>query len=128
AYAETPDSNSPTTMTMAPRVIVVPPQSLQRLVHRVDELVRHSVNAVEVQRRLRGVDLLQRHALLLQIEDAVADDDHHVPVDGDVGGVAQPAMTGHNHRTALMSVLGEGDVDDLVQRVDFALHRAAPGD
>ena len=105
----------------------------QSLVDRLDEHARRpgpggrAVAPVEVQRRTRRLDLIERPALLLEIADPIANHHQHVAVGRDVGGVRQPAAPGDDPRAALRSILGDRQIEDVVEAVDHALDRAALG-
>ena len=67
-------------------------------------------------------------ALLEHVLHAVANDRHHVAVVGDVGRVAEPAVSGNDQRAAFEAELGKRDIDDVVERVDLAVDAAAARD
>ncbi len=56
---------------------------------------------------------------------AIAYDGHHVAVFDDIELVTDAAMAGDDVRAAFFFMLGDGDIDDVVQSVDLALNAAA---
>ena len=104
---------------------------MKAAVHRLDEHVCRpgtrvrTVAPVEVHRRPRGLDLLERHALVDQVLHAVANHRQHVAVRRDIGRIRQPAAARNDPRAALAAVLGNGEIENLIQAVDDALNAAA---
>src|SRR5580698_2696953 len=72
-----------------------------------------------------SLDLFERHALLDGVLNPIANDCHHIAVFHDVELIADAPMTGDNIRSALLFVLGNSDVNDVIQRIEFALNTAA---
>src|SRR5665213_345375 len=82
-------------------------------------------------RRLRGLDLLERHALLAQVLNAIANDRHHVAVVDDVELIAETAMPRDDVGAAVLRDERDRrnrEIHEPVERVDFALHAAAARD
>src|SRR6058998_4050464 len=69
-----------------------------------------------------GFDLLERHSFLDHVLNAIANDRHHIAVISDIGGVAEPAMSGNDHGSAFCSELGNGQIQNPVEPVDDALN------
>ena len=74
---------------------------------------------------LAALDLSERHALLDQVLDAIADDRAHVAVVGEVGEIADPAVSADEHRAAFGAELGDRHVDQAIQRREHTLNAAA---
>src|SRR5581483_206260 len=96
-----------------------------------DETVRAAdpglcvVARVVILRVAGGFDLLQGHAPFNRGLHAVANDRDHVAVLDYVKLIADAAVPGNDVRSALFLVLGNGNVDDAVESVNFALNAAA---
>ena len=90
-----------------------------------DEAVVVDVLGVVVERRARGLDLLERHAARDHVGDAVAHDDDHVAELDDVGFVADAAVTRDHVRAAFLRLGRHRQVQDLIQARDQSLHAAA---
>src|SRR5665213_3076876 len=95
---------------------------------RLDEAVALDVLGVVVERRPGGLNLFEGHVLADHGANAVANDDHHVAVFYNVGFVTQPAVTGDDVGAAFLSLSWNGEIQDVVERVDFAGDAAAPFD
>ena len=63
--------------------------------------------------------------LSIEILHPIANHDHHVAIGRDVGRVRQPAMARDDPGPALRPVFGEGQIQDLVQAGDHAVHASA---
>src|SRR3984957_9712851 len=73
----------------------------------------------------RGLDLLQRHAFLDGVLHAVAHNGDHVAIFHHIEFVADTAVTRNDIRSAFLLMLGNRDIDDIVQGVDLALNAAS---
>src|SRR6266446_9782763 len=83
------------------------------------------VHSIEIQCRLSRRHLVERHFLLCQVQNPIANDRHEVAVIINVGFVAQPAMARDHSRTALLIELGNREIQNPVQCVEHALDVAA---
>ncbi len=59
------------------------------------------------------------------VADPIADDHDHVPVLDDVGLVTESAMTWDHVRSRFLCVAGNGQLQDVVERVNFTLNAPA---
>src|SRR5258705_4157943 len=94
-------------------------------IDRLDERIRRTVSAVVVERRPRGLHLIQRLTSTHERLNAIAGDRRHVPVLHDVGLVSESAVPRDDVRAAFLLVAGNRDVDDAVQPIEDALDAAA---
>ena len=69
--------------------------------------------------------LVERHAALQHVGDAIANDGDHVAILNHVGFVADAAVTGNDQRAAFLQGRRHGEIDNAIQRVDNALNAAA---
>src|SRR2546426_12015564 len=70
-------------------------------------------------------DLCQRGALIDQGPNAIPDDHHHVAVLQDLMLIGQVTVGRDNRGSTLSFVLIAGKAQDVIQRLDLALHAAA---
>src|ERR1700678_4817352 len=73
---------------------------------------------------MRGLHLLQRHALFDHGLDAIPHNGDHVAILQQVKLIAQPAMPRNNERSALFMMCGNSDIENMIQPVDFSLQTA----
>src|SRR5215472_118589 len=107
------------------------------LIYGLDEHVRgpnsarRTVPRVVVPRRLRSLHLLEPHPFADHVLNAIADDGEHLLIENYIGDVAEPPVTRNDHCAAFLQYVvtaqcfGNGDLDDLVQSSDHALHVSA---
>ena len=69
--------------------------------------------------------MLEREAFLHGVGDAVADDGDHVAVIADCGAVANAAVAGDDVCAAFFVGAGNHEVEQAIERVDFAVDRTA---
>src|SRR5215831_11083392 len=104
---------------------------LDRLIYGLNELVggpgtgRGAPAAIKVQSRSGRFDLFERAALFLQVLKPVANDIDHVPVVGDVGHITDAAPAGDDDSASLRPEFRVGDVQNLSQSINLAVHRSA---
>src|SRR5438552_16214142 len=72
-----------------------------------------------------GIGAVTRGALIDQGPNAVPDDHHHVAVLQDLMLIGQVAVARDNRGSTLSLVLIAGKAQDVIQRLDLALHAAA---
>src|SRR3984957_11650224 len=80
---------------------------------------------VVILRETGGLNLFERHALFDGVLNAVAYNRDHIAVLHCVELVADAAVARNNIRSAFLFVLGDRDIDDVVQSIDLALNTAA---
>ena len=84
-----------------------------------------SIQGVVIHRWLGRLDLVDGHVPVDHALNAVADDDHHIPVITHIRCVAHPTVAGDNHRAALRHVIGSAHVDQLDESFDYTVDAAA---
>src|SRR5262245_33915856 len=77
------------------------------------ETCRGPVPWIIIPRWLSRFHLLQCHAFFDHVLNAVTDDRCHIPIITHIRRVADPSMTGNNHRAALGSELGNRKIEDV---------------
>ncbi len=90
----------------------------------------HAVSRFVGQRRTRGLDLVERLALLHQIRDDVAHENHHVAIVHDLHLLGEAAVSGNDVGADVLvdeRRRRNRQVDQPVQRVDLALDAPAVG-
>jgi hypothetical protein len=87
---------------------------------------RNRIEAVVLQRHLRRLDLVQRSTRRPGVADTVADDRRHVAELDHVGLVGDAAVAGNDPGASLLVEFGHGEIDQVIQAVEDALHRPAP--
>src|SRR5207249_9280116 len=109
----------------------IPFLRLQAAVNSLDEHVGcpwarvGAVARIIVGRWAGRFDLRQRGARIDQRLNAIADDNHHIPVLQDFMLVGEVAVTRHNVGSAFAFVLVTGKAQDVIQRLDLALYTSA---
>src|SRR5262249_50053451 len=87
---------------------------------------RRTEATIEVERWPRRLYLLERHSLLLQVGNAIANHHQHVPIRRQVGRVRQPSAARNDPRATLRPILGDCQIEDVIQPVDHTLNGPAP--
>src|SRR5581483_11224187 len=104
---------------------------LQCLEHRFDKHIRgpwaggRAKSPVIIHRGPGCLDLLQGHTLVDHVLNPVANDGTHIAVVTHIRGIAEPAVPGYDHRAAFFTKFRDGEVQDVVQRIENTLNRAA---
>src|SRR5437899_7410689 len=90
-----------------------------------NECAGRVVQRVVVKGWFGGPYLIERHVPVDHVLHAIADDGHHFAEVDDVADVRQAAVSGNDHRAALLAVHRNAQVDDVVEPGHDALHVAA---
>src|SRR6185437_16094538 len=81
----------------------------------------HPIAHIEVEGDMCGQHLGKGLALVLQLLDAVMNHHDHVAIGGEISRIRQTASSWNEPRSALRAVFRDGQVEEVVERVDLAI-------
>src|SRR5262245_25909982 len=89
------------------------------------ETLRRNIFGIVVPRWAGSLDLVQRHALLDHVPDAVSNDDHHIPVFHNVSLIRDPSMTRHDVCAAFLRMPRNREGENVIERGNFSVQATA---